>query len=53
MKQHKQLHTRLFRKTYRRRPNRRLQYLRNRKKTRSKQIRRSLVMRKTSSLQNP
>lgn len=42
MRRHKKLYTRLFRKIHRRRPNRRLQYLRRRKKTRAKQVRRAL-----------
>jgi len=42
MTTHKKLYTRLFRKTHRRRPNKRLQYLRGRRKTRAKQIRRAL-----------
>ena len=36
------IQSRLFKKVYRHRPNRRLQYLRTRKKARAKRIRRAL-----------
>ena len=42
MRRHKHLSTRLFRKTYRHRPNQRREYLRTRKKTRAKQAHRAL-----------
>lgn len=42
MRRHKKLYTSLFRKTHRRRPNGRLQYLRERRKTRAKKVKRAL-----------
>lgn len=42
MRKHKKLHTRLFRKTHRRRPNQHLQYLRRKKKKRAKSVKRAL-----------
>lgn len=45
MRRHKKLHTRLFRKAYRHRPNQRMQYLKGRKKKRAKAIKRALKKR--------
>lgn len=42
MRRHKKLYNGLFRKTHRHRPNKRLLYLRNRRKTRAKKIKRAL-----------
>ena len=42
MRRHKRLYTRLFRKTYRHRPNQHREYLRNRKKMKVRQAQRAL-----------